>query len=90
MKYLFVNLRFCFNYYFISSFQNARQVYFELDLADHSTMSSLAACRILPSSQHLSGLLPSDLYFRLRMHLERVRQAMPGWITEDQKERGEL
>lgn len=39
----------------------------------------------MPRGQHLSQLLPSDLYLRLKLHLEYVRKNIPDWLTRDQK-----
>ncbi len=57
-------------------------------MTDHRTLSSLSHCQLLPRGHHISQLLPSRLYLRLKMHLEYVRSAMPGWITKEQRDKG--
>ena len=66
------------------------QVFFELDLTSPRTLSQLSQCQLLPPGQHISEVIPTDLYLRLRMHLDYVRRAMPGWLTRDQLDSGLL
>ena len=58
------------------------QVFFELDLTSPRTLSQLSQCQLLPPGQHISEVIPTDLYMKLRMHLDYVRKAMPGWLTK--------
>ena len=60
------------------------KAYFELDLTDHATLAALSSCQLLPNGQHISQLIPRDLYMRLRLHLDYVRRAIASWITDDQ------
>jgi len=71
-----------------SAFVAARQAYFELDLTDHATLAALSSCQLLPNGQHISQLIPRDLYLRLRLHLDYVRRAIASWITADQRGKG--
>lgn len=68
----------------------SHQVFFELDLTSPRTLSQLSQCQLLPPGQHISEVIPTDLYLRLRMHLDYVRRAMPGWLTRDQLDSGLL
>ena len=67
------------------AFARSHKIYFELDLSDHSTLSALSACQLLPKGMHLSQVLPSDLYLRVKLHLDYVKNSMPDWITKDQQ-----
>lgn len=69
----------------LSAFAGADRVYFELDLTSQKTLADLSACQLLPGGRHLSQVIPLELYFRIRIHLEHVRKAVAGWITEDQR-----
>ena len=71
-----------------ATFQRSEHVVFELDLTDQATVSSLARCQLLPHGQHLVNIIPGSLYARLKRHLEYVRDAMPQWLTSDQRGRG--
>lgn len=70
------------------AFRQTENVYFELDLTDPYTMTSLANCQLLPHGENLSNVLPKDIYRRLKEHLEYIREKMPNWITADQKGKG--
>ncbi|XP_071119553.1 metalloprotease TIKI1-like isoform X2 [Haliotis cracherodii] len=70
------------------AFRQAGNVFFELDLTDPYTITSLANCQLLPHGANLSDVLPRDIYIRLKEHLEYVRLMMPGWMSADQKGRG--
>jgi hypothetical protein len=59
-------------------------------LSDHTTLSSLSACQLLPKGMHLSQVLPTELYLRIKLHLDYVKNSMPGWITKDQQVRPDL
>ena len=69
-------------------FQASDQVYFELDLTNPYTIASLTSCQLLPRGLNLSQVLPPNIYFRLREHLDWVRDQMHNWMTEDQAGRG--
>lgn len=71
-----------------TAFVRADNIFFELDLSDTHTVSTLASCQLLPSNETLSTLLPPRMYDRLRRHLDFVRTTMPSWLTADQKGRG--
>merc|ERR1719264_2400495 len=71
-----------------SAFVAARQAYFELDLTDHATLAALSSCQLLPRGQHISRLIPRDLYMGLRLHLDYVRRTISSWITDDQRAKG--
>ena len=70
------------------AFKASDSIYFELDLMDAYTVSTLAKCQLLPNRLRLIDILPHDLYQRLRKHLEYVRLMLPDWVTSDQKARG--
>ena len=70
------------------AFAASKRVFFELDLTKSHTISTLTACQLLPNKRHLSQEIPSDLYARLRIHMEYVRTVMPTWVTEDQTKKG--
>ncbi|KAL4236379.1 Metalloprotease TIKI1 [Mactra antiquata] len=70
------------------AFKQSDNVYFELDLTDPYTMTSLANCQLLPHGENLSNILPNDIYMRLKVHLEYIREKLPNWITADQKGKG--
>lgn len=55
---------------------------------DAYTVSTLANCQMLPKGEKLSDILPSDLYKRLKRHLDYVRRMLPIWVTPDQRARG--
>ncbi|XP_028938850.1 metalloprotease TIKI2 [Ornithorhynchus anatinus] len=71
-----------------AAFAASARVYFELDLTDPFTISALASCQLLPPGENLQGLLPRELYHRLKRHLDYVRFMMPAWVTPDQRGRG--
>ena len=70
------------------AFVQSENVFFELDLTDVYTISALANCQLLPKGENLSDVLPSDIYNRLKRHLEYVRQKMPVWMSADQRGKG--
>lgn len=70
------------------AFYRSDFIVFELDLMDPFTISALNNCQLLPNGQYLADVIPSELYERLRSHLDYVRLSMPGWMTQDQKGRG--
>lgn len=70
------------------AFKYSNQIYFELDLTHHGTLTALSYCQLLPQNQHLSQVIPSDLFLRLKHHLSFVRRSIQNWITPDQIDRG--
>ncbi|XP_026099751.1 metalloprotease TIKI1 [Carassius auratus] len=70
------------------AFQESSMVCFELDLTDPYTISALSSCQLLPQGQNLQDLLPSDIYLRLKTHLEYVKLMLPSWMTPDQRGKG--
>uniref|UniRef100_A0A0K2TJN1 Metalloprotease TIKI homolog n=1 Tax=Lepeophtheirus salmonis TaxID=72036 RepID=A0A0K2TJN1_LEPSM len=70
------------------AFRDSDLVYFELDLTDPGTLSDLSTCQLLPQGQHLSQVIPTDIYVRLRLHLEYIHKQIPSWITPYQEQRG--
>lgn len=70
------------------SFHRADQIHFELDLMDPNTVSTLAKCQLLPQGEYLSNVIPSELYRRLKRHLNYVKDMMPSWMTTEQQGRG--
>ncbi|XP_072029752.1 metalloprotease TIKI1-like [Amphiura filiformis] len=70
------------------AFRNSENIFFELDLTDTYTISTLSNCQLLPHGDNLSNVLPNSLFQRLERHLEYVRVMMPTWMTEQQKGRG--
>ncbi|XP_040849551.1 metalloprotease TIKI1 isoform X1 [Ochotona curzoniae] len=70
------------------AFQRSSTVYLELDLTDPGTLSALASCQMLPQGEHLQDVLPSDIYYRLKRHLEYVKLMLPSWMTPDQRGQG--
>jgi uncharacterized protein YbaP (TraB family) len=70
------------------AFQTSDSVFFELDLMDAYTVSTLSNCQMLPRGVKLMDVLPGDLYKRLKRHLDYVRVMLPSWMTPDQRARG--
>ncbi|XP_072430354.1 metalloprotease TIKI2-like [Chiloscyllium punctatum] len=70
------------------AFRHSNSVYFELDLTDPYTISALTSCQMLPHGENLQDVLPSDLYRRLKRHLDYVKLMMPLWMTPDQRGKG--
>nr|CAB3267207.1 metalloprotease TIKI1 [Phallusia mammillata] len=70
------------------AFRSSENVFFELDLTNDDTRASLSRCQMLPGGTDLREILPSDLYQRLKSHLDYVRRAMPGWLTSEQAGNG--
>ncbi|KAI1290450.1 Metalloprotease TIKI2 [Halotydeus destructor] len=70
------------------AFQNSGSVYFELDLLDPDTVSTLSDCQKLPDGKKLIEVLPQSLYKRLKRHLDYVRTVLPNWMTTEQRRRG--
>lgn len=70
------------------AFAASKRVFFELDLTKAATISSLSACQMLPKNRHLSQEIPSELFARLKIHMEYVKTVMPTWVTKEQKEKG--
>lgn len=63
-------------------------MYFELDLTDPYTISALASCQLLPHGENLQDVLPHELYWRLKRHLDYVKLMMPSWMTPAQRGKG--
>lgn len=70
------------------AFAASKRVFFELDLTKPATISTLSACQLLPKNRHLSQEIPSELFARLKIHMEYVKTVMPTWVTKEQKEKG--
>ncbi|XP_041356941.1 metalloprotease TIKI1-like [Gigantopelta aegis] len=70
------------------AFRQSENIFFELDLTDPQTISALSNCQLLPHGENLSNVLPTDIYLRLKRHLEYVRANIPDWMSADQKGRG--
>ena len=70
------------------AFATSQRVYFELDLTSQRTLSALRACQLLPDGKHISQLLPTTLYLRLKSHLNYIKSIMPSWLTKDQLQKG--
>ena len=71
-----------------TAFKQSENIFFELDLTNPYTMSALAKCQLLPHGESLSNILPTEMYTRLKEHLDYVRETMPSWMTADQKGKG--
>nr|XP_021529054.1 metalloprotease TIKI2 [Aotus nancymaae] len=71
-----------------AAFQASARVYFELDLTDPYTISALASCQLLPHGENLQDVLPHELYWRLKRHLDYVKLMMPSWMTPAQRGKG--
>ncbi|XP_075411931.1 metalloprotease TIKI2 [Tenrec ecaudatus] len=71
-----------------AAFQASARVYFELDLTDPYTISALARCQLLPPGENLQDVLPRELYWRLKRHLDYVKLMMPSWMTPAQRGKG--
>lgn len=69
-------------------FQSSDCVFFELDLLNPLTVTSLNRCQFLPDNGHLTQLLPPSLYHRLRRHLHYVRYMLPRWMSDEQRALG--
>ena len=70
------------------AFATSQRVYFELDLTSQRTLSALRACQLLPEGKHISQILPTTLYQRLKTHLDYIKSILPSWITPDQLQKG--
>ena len=70
------------------AFATSQRVYFELDLTSQRTLSALRACQLLPEGKHISQVLPTTLYLRLKSHLNYIKSIMPSWLTKDQIQKG--
>ncbi|XP_023225271.1 metalloprotease TIKI1-like [Centruroides sculpturatus] len=70
------------------AFESSDTIYFELDLIDPKTISTLSNCQMLPQGKNLVDVLPEDLYRRLKRHLDYVKGMLPSWMTADQRGRG--
>ncbi|KRY90481.1 Metalloprotease TIKI2 [Trichinella pseudospiralis] len=62
------------------AFYQADSVFLELDLNNPKTVESLARCQYLPDGETIADHLPTDLYARIKSHMEMIRQALPEWI----------
>ncbi|KRZ68448.1 Metalloprotease TIKI2 [Trichinella papuae] len=62
------------------AFYQADSVFLELDLNNPKTVESLARCQYLPDGETIADHLPTDLYVRIKSHMEMIRQALPEWI----------
>lgn len=71
-----------------AAFQASARVYFELDLTDPYTITALASCQLLPHGENLQDVLPRELYWRLKRHLDYVKLMMPSWMTPAQRGKG--
>ena len=65
------------------AFKDSKNIFFELDLTDAPTISNLARCQMLPRGTDLRQILPTELFMRLKQHLEYVKKVMPDWVTSD-------
>ncbi|XP_078485497.1 metalloprotease TIKI1-like isoform X1 [Ciona intestinalis] len=70
------------------SFIESDNVYFELNLNDVTTGMALSRCAQLPVGMNVKEVLPPDIYFRLKRHLNYVRGAMTSWMTSEQINKG--
>ncbi len=70
------------------AFESAERVFFELDLTDQNTLSTLRKCQYLPDNQNVSQILPAELIQRIENHLDYVEQNMPGWMFNDPPQLG--
>ncbi|OUC47088.1 GumN protein [Trichinella nativa] len=62
------------------AFYQADSVFLELDLNNPKTVESLARCQYLPDGEEIADHLPTDLYVRIKSHMQMIRQALPEWI----------
>lgn len=67
------------------AFYKSKNIYFELDLTDSVTLTTLARCQILPNGIMLKDLVPRTLYKRLRRYLSYIRKMMSVWLTRNQR-----
>ncbi|XP_076814225.1 metalloprotease TIKI1-like [Clavelina lepadiformis] len=65
------------------AFKDSKNIFFELDLTDAPTISNLTRCQMLPRGTDLRQILPTQLFTRLKQHLEYVKKVMPDWVTSD-------
>ena len=70
------------------AFAASKRVFFELDLTKANTITALGACQSLPRHRHLSQEIPSELFARLKIHMEYIKKVIPTWITPDQQKKG--
>lgn len=62
-------------------FISSDHIFFELDLMDPYTVTSLIRCQYLPGDLRLNQVLPSSLHRRLKRHLRYVRTVLPEWVS---------
>lgn len=67
------------------AFYTSENIYFELDLTDSVTLTTLARCQILPNRIMLKDVVPRTLFKRLKRHLSYIRKKMPDWMAPDQR-----
>lgn len=67
------------------TFQTSDCVYFELDLMDPYTVSTLAKCQLLPKGAKLIDIIPLDMYLRLKTHLDYIKEMIPHWMSAAQR-----
>jgi uncharacterized protein YbaP (TraB family) len=65
------------------AFESAERIFFELDLTDQNTLSTLDACQYLPDNQDLTQIFPADLISSINHHLDKVKQDLPEWMYQD-------
>jgi len=70
------------------AFAASKRVFFELDLTKANTITALGSCQALPRNRHLSQEIPSELFARLKIHMEYIKKVIPSWITPDQEKKG--
>lgn len=70
------------------AFYESKNIYFELDLTDSVTLTTLAQCQILPNGAMLRDLVPRTLFKRLKRHLSYIRKMMSVWMTLNQRMMG--
>lgn len=70
------------------AFAGSKRVFFELDLTKPHIITALSACQMMPNGRHLSQEIPSELFARLKIHMEYVKTIMPTWVTQDQQRKG--
>ena len=65
------------------AFESAERIFFELDLTDQNTLSTLDACQYLPDNQDLTQIFPAYLISSIKHHLDKVKQDLPEWMYQD-------
>eukprot|EP00117_Sycon_ciliatum_P002902 scpid53920/ scgid7927/ UPF0632 protein A len=63
-----------------TAWRDSDAVFAELDWSDSQTQEEVRRCRQLPEGQTIDGVLPPDVFERLKLFMRHVRNALPEWV----------